>query len=129
RLAVAERNLVRVPLRAVPRGGAARRRTLRGGAAHRERPRHDRRGGERRVGSVRAGPRARAAPRRAAAGARASRRTTAAAGVIARQHVWLGPEATTFSEPCEACLRTRERQQPAAHSVVSGSLRRDADVG
>jgi len=49
--------------------------------------------------------------------------------VIARQHVWLGPEATTFSEPCEACLRTRERQQPAAHSVVSGSLRRDADVG
>ncbi|HZT14678.1 MAG TPA: hypothetical protein VFA19_01915 [Gaiellaceae bacterium] len=48
--------------------------------------------------------------------------------MIARQHVWLGPEATTFSEPCEACLRSRGRTRPA-HALVSGSLRRDADVG
>ena len=49
-------------------------------------------------------PRDRAAPRRAPARARASRREAAAAHVIERQHVWLGPEATTFDEPCEACL-------------------------
>ena len=45
-----------------------------------------------------------------------------------RQHVWLGPDAETFEEPCEACLAARE--SIAAESiVVQGHLRRDADVG
>ncbi len=48
--------------------------------------------------------------------------------MIERQHVWLGPEATTFEEPCEACLALRE---PLADDLllVHGSLRREADVG
>ena len=45
-----------------------------------------------------------------------------------RQHVWLGPDATSFAEPCEACLATRESVL-ARHAVVRGTLRRDADVG
>jgi hypothetical protein len=48
--------------------------------------------------------------------------------VIERQHVWLGPEATTFDEPCEACMSLRE-SLAADLLVVHGSLRRDADVG
>jgi hypothetical protein len=45
-----------------------------------------------------------------------------------RQHVWLGPEATRFSEPCEACLHVRESL--AVDSImVEGTLRREADVG
>ena len=48
--------------------------------------------------------------------------------MIHRQHVWLGPDATTFAEPCEACLSLRE--SISVRSVmVSGSLRPDADVG
>ena len=45
-----------------------------------------------------------------------------------RQHVWLGPEATTFDEPCDACLTVRESLHADA-CVVHGTLRRDADVG
>jgi hypothetical protein len=45
-----------------------------------------------------------------------------------RQHVWLGPEATTFDEPCEACLSLRE-QVEAKSLLVHGTLRREADVG
>jgi hypothetical protein len=45
-----------------------------------------------------------------------------------RQHVWLGPEATTFDEPCEACLSLRE-SLAAESRVVHGTLRRDADIG
>jgi hypothetical protein len=48
--------------------------------------------------------------------------------MIERQHVWLGPEATTFEEPCEACLSLRE-SLAADLLIVHGSLRRDADVG
>jgi hypothetical protein len=48
--------------------------------------------------------------------------------MIQRQHVWLGPDATTFAEPCEACLALRESLS-ARHVMVHGSLRRDADVG
>jgi hypothetical protein len=48
--------------------------------------------------------------------------------MIERQHVWLGPEATSFEEPCEACLGLRE-SLAADQLVVQGSLRRDADVG
>ena len=48
--------------------------------------------------------------------------------MIQRQHVWLGPEATTFDEPCEACLSLRE-SFAADSLVVHGTLRRDADVG
>jgi len=44
-----------------------------------------------------------------------------------RQHVWLGPEATSFDEPCELCLAAREALH--AECVVHGTLRRDADVG
>ena len=45
-----------------------------------------------------------------------------------RQHVWLGPEATAFDEPCEACLAARE-SLAADLCVVHGTLRREADVG
>jgi hypothetical protein len=48
--------------------------------------------------------------------------------VIERQHVWLGPEATSFEEPCEACLALRE-PFTADQLLVHGSLRREADVG
>jgi hypothetical protein len=50
---------------------------------------------------------------------------------VARQHVWVGPEATSFEAACEACLSRRESSWSvsvrAAHVV--GSLRREADVG
>jgi hypothetical protein len=56
--------------------------------------------------------------------------------VIGRQHVWVGPEATSFEVPCEACLTKRGgwedgwgRKLPAEVSVIEGTLRRDADVG
>ena len=48
--------------------------------------------------------------------------------MIERQHVWLGPDATSFAEPCEACLSLRE-SVAARHVLVSGTLRHDADVG
>jgi hypothetical protein len=48
--------------------------------------------------------------------------------MIERQHVWLGPEATTFDELCEACLYHREPEL-SERCVVHGTLRRDADVG
>jgi hypothetical protein len=48
--------------------------------------------------------------------------------MIERQHVWLRPEATTFDEPCEACLSLRESLEVES-LVVHGTLRRDADVG
>jgi hypothetical protein len=48
--------------------------------------------------------------------------------VIERQHVWLGPEATTFDELCEACMLLRE-QVTTESLVVHGTLRSDADVG
>ena len=48
--------------------------------------------------------------------------------MIQRQHVWLGPEATSFEEPCEACLSAREALADEAF-VVHGTLRADADVG
>jgi hypothetical protein len=48
--------------------------------------------------------------------------------VIERQHVWLGPEATTFEELCEACLSLREPVELDS-LVVRGTLRREADVG
>jgi len=48
--------------------------------------------------------------------------------VIERQHVWLGPEATSFDEPCEVCLGVRE-SFGVDSCVVHGTLRRDADVG
>ena len=48
--------------------------------------------------------------------------------MIERQHVWLGPEATTFDELCEACLSLRE-QVDFDSLLVHGTLRRDADVG
>ena len=48
--------------------------------------------------------------------------------MIQRQHVWLGPEATAFAEPCEACLAARESLS-ARHTVVRGTLRPEADVG
>lgn len=48
--------------------------------------------------------------------------------MIQRQHVWVGPEATEFDEPCEACLAARESLHADA-CVVHGTLRAEADVG
>jgi hypothetical protein len=45
-----------------------------------------------------------------------------------RQHVWMGPDATTFAEPCEACLAASE-SLAAEQAIVNGTLRADADVG
>jgi len=56
--------------------------------------------------------------------------------VIDRQHVWVGPEATSFEVPCEACLAKRGgwedawgRELSDGTSLIEGTLRRDADVG
>jgi hypothetical protein len=48
--------------------------------------------------------------------------------VIERQHVWLGPEATSFDELCEACLTARAAFESESF-LVHGTLRADADVG
>jgi hypothetical protein len=45
-----------------------------------------------------------------------------------RQHVWLGPEATSFDELCEACLAAHEVLESESY-VVHGTLRVEADVG
>jgi hypothetical protein len=47
---------------------------------------------------------------------------------VERQHVWLGPDATSFAEPCEACLSQRESVS-IRHLMVRGTLGHDADVG
>ena len=47
--------------------------------------------------------------------------------MIERQHVWLGPEATSFDELCEACVAARELESETL--LVHGTLRVDADVG
>jgi hypothetical protein len=56
--------------------------------------------------------------------------------VIARQHVWVGPDATSFEVPCEVCAARRDgwpdaigRRQTAAAGLITGTIRRDADVG
>ena len=55
--------------------------------------------------------------------------------MIDRQHVWVGPEATSFEVPCEACL-ARQRgwaalalADPVDSVLALGTLRREADVG
>jgi hypothetical protein len=50
---------------------------------------------------------------------------------LARQHVWVGPEATDFEAPCEACLARRDDEWSLAVATLQivGTLRRDADVG
>ena len=49
---------------------------------------------------------------------------------LARQHVWVGPEATSFEAACEACLARRDNWSVSVKSShVVGSLRREADVG
>jgi hypothetical protein len=49
---------------------------------------------------------------------------------LARQHVWVGPEATSFETSCEACLARRDAWSVAVRSAdVVGTLRREADVG
>ena len=48
----------------------------------------------------------------------------------ARQHVWVGPEATSFEASCEACLSRRGSWSVAVEAGhVVGTLRREADVG
>jgi hypothetical protein len=55
----------------------------------------------------------------------------------ARQHVWVGPETTSFEASCEACLARRsdhvdiwdQWSVSVSAAVVEGTLRRDADVG
>jgi hypothetical protein len=54
-----------------------------------------------------------------------------------RQHVWVGPETTSFEASCEACLARRNDQVDrrdrwsiaVTPAVVEGTLRREADVG
>ena len=48
--------------------------------------------------------------------------------MTARQHVWLGPDATTWEADCEACLHAREPRR-AATALVAGTLSPRADVG
>jgi hypothetical protein len=55
--------------------------------------------------------------------------------MIDRQHVWVGPEATSFEVHCEACLARRrgfgEVWPPSTRwsALAEGTLRREADVG
>ena len=56
--------------------------------------------------------------------------------MIDRQHVWVGPEATSFEVPCEACLAIRSGWEDkyawslsVDSALIAGTLRRDADVG
>ena len=53
-----------------------------------------------------------------------------------RQHVWVGPEATSFESSCDVCLSRRggwaDRygwSLAVDAGLVEGTLRRDADVG
>jgi hypothetical protein len=49
---------------------------------------------------------------------------------IARQHVWVGPEATSFEADCEVCQARRDEWSVAISAAhVVGTLRREADVG
>ena len=52
------------------------------------------------------------------------------------EHVWVGPEATSFEVSCEACLAHREGwadkygwRLSVDNSLTEGTIRRDADVG
>ena len=58
--------------------------------------------------------------------------------MIDRQHVWVGPEATSFEAACEACQSRRDDWSVAVHpswplvsdgGLIEGTLRREADVG
>ena len=57
--------------------------------------------------------------------------------MTARQHVWVGPETTSFEASCDACLARRESGTGAwdgwsvsvSTAHVEGTLRREADVG
>jgi hypothetical protein len=50
--------------------------------------------------------------------------------VIERQHIWVGPDATSFEEACEVCLSLSVRELEEGDTYfVQGTLRRDADVG
>ena len=56
--------------------------------------------------------------------------------VIDRQHVWVGPEATSFEVSCEACQARRRGWSDTYNwslsvdsAVIEGTIRRDADVG
>jgi hypothetical protein len=56
--------------------------------------------------------------------------------MINRQHVWVGPEATSFEAPCEACLARRHAPSGGSYlslslapALVEGTLRSEADVG
>jgi hypothetical protein len=56
--------------------------------------------------------------------------------MIDRQHVWVGPEATSFEVPCEACLAKRGGFYDSNGwslsidaALTGGTIRHDADVG
>lgn|GEM_PF-2226395 len=56
--------------------------------------------------------------------------------MIGHQHVWVGPETTSFEVPCDACLARRGgRSETYSWSLavdsttVEGTIRREADVG
>ena len=56
--------------------------------------------------------------------------------MIDRQHVWVGPEATSFEVPCEACLAKRDgfydsngRSLSVDAALIEGTIRQNADVG
>src|SRR5207248_9353403 len=101
--------VVLVPLRALPRSRPYRRALVCRCVDDRERARRaPRRGGDL-VASLRRRARDRAPPHAAAADAATPRRQAARSDMTReRQHVWLGPEATSFDEPCELCLAARE---------------------
>jgi hypothetical protein len=56
--------------------------------------------------------------------------------MIDRQHVWVGPEATSFQVTCDACLAKRNGWSDTYgwalsvdSALVEVTLRRNADVG
>lgn len=49
---------------------------------------------------------------------------------LARQHLWVGPEATSFEGSCDACLARRDTWSVSVEAThIVGTLRREADVG
>ena len=56
--------------------------------------------------------------------------------MVQRQHVWVGPDATTYEAHCDACLSRRDYWSDTYgwslavdNSRIEGTLRRDADIG
>src|SRR5450631_2604734 len=102
------RDAVFVPLRMVPRWARRPERVVSRRGSTRHGARHCRARVRSRVRPLFERPRGYGASRRAAPQPGATGRPPTADRMIDRQHVWVGPEATSFEVPCEACVARRD---------------------